>query len=50
MVRAVVGTLIDVGRGKTGIRDVERIIEGRDRCLAGTSMPPEPLFLWSVEY
>lgn len=50
MVRAVVGTLIEVGVGKLDIDGFRRIIEGRDRCLAGTSMPPNPLFLWSVEY
>ncbi len=50
MVRAVVGTLVDVGRGKTGLEDFRRIIEAKDRCSAGTSMPPEALYLWNVEY
>lgn len=50
MVRAVVGTLIDVGRGKLSITDFTHIIEARDRCAAGTSMPPHPLFLWDVTY
>lgn len=50
MVRAVVGTLIEVGRGKTTVEDVERIIRGRDRCLAGTSVPPQGLFLTAVRY
>lgn len=50
MVRAVVGTLVDVGRGKLTIDDFRRIIDDRDRCSAGTSMPPQALFLWDVTY
>ena len=50
MVRAVVGTLVDVGRGKLGTDGFQRIIDTRDRCAAGTSMPPEALYLWDVTY
>lgn len=50
MVRAVVGTLIDVGRGKLSIDDFCRIIEAHDRCSAGTSMPGHALYLWNVTY
>lgn len=50
MVRAVVGTLLDVGRGKLSADGFEAVIEGRDRCLAGTSVPPHPLFLWDITY
>ena len=50
MVRAVVGTLIDVGRGKISPSDVLSILDRKDRCAAGTSMPGEALFLWSVRY
>ncbi len=50
MVRAVVGTLIDVGRHKLDIPDLQAILDAKDRCAAGTSMPPEPLFLWDVKY
>lgn len=50
MVRAVVGTLVEVGRGKLSLDDFRRVIESRDRCAAGTSMPPHPLFLWDVTY
>lgn len=50
MVRAVVGTLVDVGRGKLSKEGFARIIDARDRCSAGTSMPPQALYLWSVEY
>lgn len=50
MVRAVVGTLIDVGRGKLSFEDFCRVIEARNRCSAGTSMPGHALFLWDVTY
>lgn len=50
MVRAVVGTLIEVGRGKMSIDDFDAVTKSLDRCAAGTSMPPHPLFLWSVTY
>lgn len=50
MVRAVVGTLIDVGRGKLTVDDFQAIIDRRDRCAAGTSMPPGPLFLHDIRY
>lgn len=50
MVRAVVGTLADVGRGKMQPGDVLRILDAKDRCAAGTSMPASPLFLWDVTY
>ncbi|MBD5210024.1 MAG: tRNA pseudouridine(38-40) synthase TruA [Bacteroidales bacterium] len=50
MVRAVVGTLVEVGRGKMTLERFRTVIARRDRCEAGTSMPPNPLFLWNVEY
>lgn len=50
MVRAVVGTLVDVGRHKLSLNDFASVIAARDRCAAGTSMPPHPLFLWKVRY
>lgn len=50
MVRAVVGTLVDVGRRKIDTDGLIRILEQKDRCAAGTSMPAGPLFLWNVEY
>ena len=50
MVRAVVGTLIDVGRGRLSIDDFCRIIEGKKRTDAGESMPAHALFLEQVEY
>lgn len=50
MVRAVVGTLVDMGRGKLSTDGLRDIIDRRDRCSAGTSMPPQALFLWDVRY
>ena len=50
MVRAVVGTLVEVGRGRLSVSEFCEIIERKDRCAAGTSMPGEALFLWRVDY
>ncbi|MCH5221646.1 MAG: tRNA pseudouridine(38-40) synthase TruA [Muribaculaceae bacterium] len=50
MVRAVVGTLVDVGRGKMTPENVVDILHEYDRCAAGTSMPGEALFLWDIKY
>ena len=50
MVRAVVGTLVDVGRGKLTIEEFRKIIVSRNRCAAGQSMPGEALFLWDIKY
>ncbi|MBD5271288.1 MAG: tRNA pseudouridine(38-40) synthase TruA [Bacteroides sp.] len=50
MVRAVVGTLVEVGRGKIDVEGFKAIIERRDRCAAGTSMPGHALYLWDVTY
>lgn len=50
MVRAVVGTLVEVGRGKMTVSQFRDVIERRDRCAAGTSMPGHALFLWEVTY
>ena len=50
MVRAVVGTLIDVGRGRLSLDDFRSIIEGKNRTAAGESMPACALFLQKIEY
>lgn len=50
MVRAIVGTLVEVGREKISIDEFRRIIEARDRCEAGQSVPAEGLFLVDVKY
>lgn len=50
MVRAVVGTLIDVGRGKLTLDDFKKVIEGKQRSEAGESMPANALFLEEIVY
>ena len=50
MVRAVVGTLIEVGRGRMSLDDFRKVIEGGQRTQAGESMPAKALFLENVEY
>ena len=50
MVRAIVGTLVDVGRGKISVQDFCDIIEKKDRCSAGQSMPGNALFLAGITY
>lgn len=50
MVRAIVGTLLDVGSGKISVKEFEDIIKSRDRKKAGMNVPPEGLYLISVKY
>lgn len=50
MVRAIVGTLLDVGRGKLTINDFRTIIEAKNRCSAGMSIAPEGLALADIAY
>ena len=50
MVRSVVGTLLLVNEGKLEPEQMIDIISGRDRKLAGRSVPAEGLFLWNVDY
>ena len=50
MVRAIVGTLVEVGRGRLSPEDVRRIIEAKDRCSAGESVPAKGLFLVDIKY
>lgn len=50
MVRSIVGTLLEAGRGKITTDDFRWIIEAKDRCEAGTSVPGHALFLEEIEY
>lgn len=50
MVRILVGTLVDVGRGKIRAADIPAILAGRDRHRAGKTAPPEGLTLMRVFY
>lgn len=50
MVRAIVGTLTELGRGKITLDDLRKIIESGDRKLAGFSVPAEGLYLTGITY
>jgi tRNA pseudouridine38-40 synthase len=50
MVRAIVGTLIEVGLGNLTIADIDAIIEAKDRGQAAVSVPAHGLFLWDIVY
>lgn len=50
MVRAVVGTLLDVGRGKLSEKDFVAVIERKNRCAAGESVPGNALSLVNINY
>lgn len=50
MVRAIVGTLVNVGIGKSSVKDVRTIIESRNRGFAGASVPAHGLYLTKVIY
>ncbi len=50
MVRAIVGTLMEVGRGRMTIEQLRRVIDAKDRCCAGDSVPGNALFLVQVKY
>ncbi len=50
MVRAIVGTMVDIGRGKLGANDFQKIIEAKDRRRAGYSAPACGLFLVKIRY
>jgi tRNA pseudouridine38-40 synthase len=50
MVRAVTGTLLEVGRGNLTVEQFEKIILSKDRKKAGRALPPEGLYLTAVEY
>ncbi len=50
MVRNIVGTLVEMGRGKMRAEEMERILAARDRSAAGPTAPAQGLFLVEVEY
>ena len=50
MVRILSGTLIEVGVGKRKPEEMARVLEARERSVAGFTAPPEGLFLEKVEY
>ena len=50
MVRKMTGALLDVGRGKLRVEDIERLYDLRDRSKSGPTVPPHGLWLLAVEY
>jgi tRNA pseudouridine38-40 synthase len=50
MVRAIVGTMVDVGLGKISVSDFEEIIKSKNRSNAGLSVPARGLFLTAIKY
>ncbi len=50
MVRAIVGTLLDVGRGKISIEEFKSIVESGQRSVAGQSVSPDGLYLYHIKY
>lgn len=50
MVRSLVGTLLEIGRGNRPVEWILQVLEGKSRSLAGNSVPAEGLFLWKVAY
>ena len=50
MVRTIVGTLVDIGRGNMPVEQLAAIIASRDRARAGQTAPPHGLMLWQVSY
>jgi tRNA pseudouridine38-40 synthase len=50
MVRAIVGTLIDIGTGKLELADIPKILAAKNRQEASLSVPGHALFLWKIDY
>ena len=50
MVRAIVGTLMDVGHGRMTLGQFKEVVQRGDRCVAGDSVPAQGLFLENIEY
>jgi tRNA pseudouridine38-40 synthase len=50
MVRKIVGTLLEVGKGRLSPGDIAQLFELRDRSRSGPTVPPEGLYLVALEY
>lgn len=50
MVRAIVGTLVEIGKGKSTVENLIKIIESENRSMAGTSAPAQGLSLTAIQY
>lgn len=50
MVRCMVGTLLEIGRGKQPVEWILQVMDGKNRSAAGNSVAPQGLFLWNITY
>lgn len=50
MVRAIVGTMLEIGQGRMTLDDFQKVLDSKDRTFAGPSVPPHGLYLTAVEY
>jgi tRNA pseudouridine38-40 synthase len=50
MVRKIVGTLLEVGKGRLLPGDIPQVFEARDRSRSGPTVPPEGLYLVALDY
>ena len=50
MVRTIVGSLVEIGRGRQPVEWISAVIASKNRAMAGPTAPPEGLFLVRVEY
>ena len=50
MMRKMVGTLLEIGRGKLAPVDIDRLYELKDRSKSGPTVPPQGLFMVRVEH
>lgn len=50
MARIIVGTLLEVGRGRLQPEEINELFDKKDRQLAGDTVPPQGLYLWNVRY
>lgn len=50
MVRIIVGVLLNIGKGRLDPEQIPDLLAGKDRQLAGDTIPPEGLYLWRVTY
>ncbi|MGN6387546.1 MAG: tRNA pseudouridine(38-40) synthase TruA [Verrucomicrobiota bacterium] len=50
MCRGIVGTLVQAGQGRFNVADIQRMLAGKDRCMAGMTAPAHGLVLWKVFY
>ena len=50
MVRTIVGSLLEVGKGKINYLEIKKILEAKNRKMAGKTVPAKGLFLMKVNY